>query len=81
MDTQDIVSDENLGYRPILEVKNNTVPNPCNQEGIAQQMDNMDDTPRYEDANMDRHYSYSEADVGDNGTQRLDDPHSVTGAM
>ena len=40
----------------------------------------MDDTPRYEDADMEWLYSHSEADVGDSGTHGLDDPHSGTGA-
>ncbi|KAE8099637.1 hypothetical protein FH972_017602 [Carpinus fangiana] len=47
---------------------------------MAQQMGDMDDTPRYEDVDMEWLYSHSEADVGDSRTHGLDDPHSGTGA-
>jgi hypothetical protein len=80
VDTQDIISGENLGYKLVLEVDHNTVPNPYSRDGMAQQMSYMDDTPRYEDANMERLYSHHEANMGDNETQGVDDPHSGTGA-
>ena len=32
VDTQDIVSGENLGYRPVLEVDHNALPNPYSRE-------------------------------------------------
>jgi hypothetical protein len=81
VDTQDIVCGENVGYRPVLEVEHNAVPNPYSWEGMAQQMGYMDDTPRYEDTNMEQLYSYNEANVGDSETQGVDDPHSGIGAM
>ncbi|KAE8055736.1 hypothetical protein FH972_012558 [Carpinus fangiana] len=47
---------------------------------MAQQMSYMDDTPRYEDADMERLHTYHEADVGDSKTQGVDDPHNGAGA-
>jgi hypothetical protein len=76
--TQDIIGGENLGYRPVLEVDHNAVPNPYSQEGMAQHTSYMDDTPRYEDADMEWLYSHHEVDVGDSETQGVDNPHSGT---
>jgi hypothetical protein len=76
VDTQDIVTGADLGYR--LEIVND-VPNPYSREGMARQMGLMDDTPMYEDADMEQLYSHLEADVGDSEPQGCDqDPHSVT---
>ena len=36
MDTQDIVSGENLGYRPVLEAKHKAIPSPYSRESMAQ---------------------------------------------
>jgi hypothetical protein len=76
VDTEDIVSGADLGYRPEIV---NDVPNPYSREGMAQQMGLMDDTPMYEDADMEQLYSHPEADVGDSEPQGCDEePHSGT---
>jgi hypothetical protein len=80
VDTQDIVSGENVGYKLVLEVEQNAVPNPYSQEGMTQQMSYIDDTPIYEDTDMERLYSHNKADVGDSETQGLDNSHSETSA-
>ena len=36
VDTHDIVTDQNIGYRPILEEEQGVVPNPYSREGMAQ---------------------------------------------
>jgi hypothetical protein len=79
VDTQAIVTGDNVGYRPVLEVEQNAVPNPYSREGIAH-MGYMDHTPIYKDADMERLYSHNEADVGDSETQGPDNPHSRTSA-
>jgi hypothetical protein len=76
VDTQDIASGVDMGYRPEIV---NDVPNPYSRDDMAQQMGFMDDTPMYEDADMEQLYSHLEADVGDSEPQGCDqDPHSGT---
>jgi hypothetical protein len=62
VDTHEIASGVDLGYRPEIV---NDVPNPYSRDGMAQQMGLTDDTPMYEDADMEQLYSHPEADVGD----------------
>ena len=45
---------------------------------MAQGTSYIDDTPMYEDANMERMYSHPEVDVGDNKAQGVEDSHSGT---
>ncbi|KAE8038682.1 hypothetical protein FH972_011163 [Carpinus fangiana] len=78
MDTQDIVTGADLGYRPLIEDDHNTIPNPYSREGMAQQMGHMDDIPMYEDADIEWLYFQPEADVGDSETQGVENPHSGT---
>jgi hypothetical protein len=76
VDTQDIVGGADLGYRPVIEDDHNVVPNPYSREDMAQQMCPMDDTPMYKDADMEWLYSHPKADVSDNETQGVKDPHN-----
>jgi hypothetical protein len=76
MDTQDIITGADLGYRPVIEDDHNAVPNPYSREGMTQQMGHIDDTPMYEDADMERLYSQPKANVGDSETQGVEDPHN-----
>jgi hypothetical protein len=55
VDTQDIASGVDMGYRPEI----------VNDDGMAHQMGLMDDTPMYEDVDMEQLYFHPEADVGD----------------
>jgi hypothetical protein len=68
VDTQDIISGENIGYRQVLEVDHNAIPNPYSQEGMEHRTSHVDDTPMCEDANIERLYSHPEANVGDSET-------------
>ena len=43
-------------------------------------MSYMDDTPKYEDADIEWLYSHHEADVGDSKIPSIDDSYSGTGA-
>ena len=78
MDTQDIVTDQNIEYRPVFQVDHNAGHNPYSQEGMAQGTNHMDDTHMYEDADLEWMYSHPEVDVGDNEAQGVEDPHSGT---
>ena len=78
VDTQDIVIGVDLGYRPVIEYDHNAVPNPYSRKGMAQQAPMTDNTPMYEDFDMELLYSQPEANVDDSETQGVEDPHSGT---
>ena len=85
VDTQAIVTEQDIGYRPMFEDDHNAGHNPYSREAMAQGTSHMDDTPMYEDADMEQMYSHPEVDVGDSETQGVDsetqgveDPHSGT---
>ena len=78
VDTQAIVTEQNIGYRPVFEDDHNAGHNPYSRKAMAQGTSHMDDNLMYENADIEQMYSHPKVDVGDSETQGVEDPHSGT---
>ena len=64
VDIQAIITEQDVGYRPMFEDDHNAGHNPYSREAMAQGTSHIDDTPMYENADIEQMYSHPEVDVG-----------------